>query len=189
MRTAILCTLIVALSAGLWACKKKPQSPKQDGDDKPGMTTGKTDTPRKAPVIGMAPATAAAACTKNAVTPGNPFKKEQFEVSVTAPAAAAVGSAAQAEVVVVPKAGHKYNLKYDTELVLKKLSEGVDVERKTYENKHAAERTKDRLRIAVKYTPKAAGKKVLQGVLDFSVCTPKLCVTEEACVAWETTAK
>ena len=189
MRTAILCTLVFALTGGLWACKKKPQSPKIDGDDKPGMMTASPGDSMKAPTIGKAPASAAAACKKNAVTPGKPFTKKQFEVSVKAPGEAALGKAAVAEVVVIPKGGHKYNVKYDTELIFKKLSAGVTVERKTYENKHAAERTKQRLRIAVRYTAKAAGKKVLQGVLDFSACTPKLCITEEVCVAWETTVK
>jgi hypothetical protein len=195
MRKVSLGTLALVVAVGLVGCKKAPQSPKKSGDDMSAPTAeGMTDDMRAAPRPGAtpaaAPANAAAACKKDAARPGKTFASKEYVVTVTANSAAAVGKAAEAVVLVAPKGGYKINMKYDHELILKRMSAGVAPERKTYENKHAAARDKAGLKFVVKYTPSAAGLKVLQGVLDFSVCTPKLCVNkDDLCVSWETTVK
>jgi len=55
------------------------------------------------------------------------------------------------------------------------------------DNAAAAERSAKGLKFVVAYTPITPGKRALTGELDFSVCTPKACITEQLCVAWETT--
>lgn len=193
MRKILLVTLplLVALSAA--GCKKAPKSPKQSGDELAG--TDMTAMPptsgdmRVAPK-GPGPASAAAACKKDTARPGKSYGAKEYDVTVTAPAEAAQGKAAQAVIAVTPKGGYKVNMKYDHELALKRMSTGVKPEHKTYENKHATQRDKAGLKFVVKYTSSAAGKKVLQGVLDFSVCTPKLCVNkDDLCVSWESAVK
>lgn len=191
MRKILLSTLPLLVALSVAGCKKAPQSPKQTTDDMGAvatMTTGGDDM-RAAPRAG-GPASAAAACKKDAARPGKGFGAKEYDVTVTAPAEAAPGKAAEAVITVIPKGGYKVNMKYDHELALKRLSAGVTPEHKTYENKHAAQRDKAGLKFVVKYTSTAAGKKVLQGVLDFSVCTPKLCVNkDDLCISWESTVK
>lgn len=191
MRTYSLGILALVTVVGLASCKKAPQSPKKSGDDMGATAAGDmAGDKRAAPSTGPAPATAAAACKKDAARPGKAFSGKEYEVTITAPAEAGQGKPAQAVVTVTPKGGYKINMKYDHELALKRLSAGVKPEHKTYENKHASQRDKAGLKFVVKYTGSAAGKKVLQGVLDFSVCTPKLCVNkDDLCVSWESTVK
>jgi hypothetical protein len=191
MRKVSLFTLALVAAVGLAGCKKAPQSPKAPGNDMSAPaamgTGGDMSTALKA---GPVPASAAAACKKDAVRPGKIFGTKEYDVTVTAPAEAGQGKAVLAVITVTPKGGYKINMKYDHELALKRMSAGVKPERKTYENKHAAQRDKAGLKFVVKYTGSAAGVKVLQGVLDFSVCTPKLCVNkDDLCVSWESTVK
>jgi len=191
MRTYSLGILALGIVMGLAGCKKAPQSPKKSRDQTAAFTAGgRADDMRAAPQTGTAPATAAAACKKDAAMPGKGFSGKEYEVTVTAPIEADQGKPAQAVITVTPKGGYKINMKYDHELALKRMSTGVKPEHNTYTNKHAAQRDKAGLKFVVKYTGAAAGKKVLQGVLDFSVCTPKLCVNkDDLCVSWESTVK
>lgn len=184
-------TLTLVLAAGLAGCKKAPQSPPPSGDDMSAPAAMAMDSDmRAAQKAGPAPASAAAACKKEAARPGTPYTTKEYAVTVTATPEAGPGKTAQAVVTVTPTGGYKINMKYDHELALKRMSAGVKPERKTYENKHAAKRDKAGLEFVVKYTAPGAGKKVLQGVLDFSVCTPKLCVNkDDLCVSWESTVK
>ncbi len=194
MTKAMLYTLTLVTTLAVAGCGKPTKSPKKSGDDMSApkaMTGGMESSPNMAaaPKAG-GPASAAAACKKDAVRPGKSFAAKEYDVTVTAPAEAAQGKAAQAVITVTPKGGYKINMKYDHELVLKSMSTGIKPEHKTYENKHATQRDKAGLKFTVKYTSSAAGKKVLQGVLDFSVCTPKLCVNkDDLCVSWESAVK
>lgn len=191
MRMVSLCTLGLVLAAGLAGCNKAPQSPKKSGDHMAvPATMGAVLDMRATPRPGPVPTTAAAACKKETARPGKTFSTKEYTVTVTAPGETDKGKAAKAVVAVTPRGGYKINMKYDHELALKRMSTGVKPERKTYENKHAAVRSKAGLKFVVKYTASAAGVKVLQGVLDFSVCTPKLCVNkDDLCVSWESTVK
>jgi len=194
MRKVSLCTLALVVAAGLVGCKKAPQSPKKSGDDMSAPTmagvSGMAEGMRAAPRPGPAPANAAAACKKDAVRPGKNFATKEYVVTVTATAEATQGKGAEAVILVAPRGGYKINMKYDHELVIKRMTSGAKTEHKTYENKHAATRDKKGLKFVVKYTTATAGLKVGQGVLDFSVCTPKLCVNkDDLCVSWESTVK
>lgn len=186
-----LCMLAFLMVGGVSSCNKAAKSPKKSGDDMGGPAIlGMAGGMRVAAKAGPAPTTAAAACKKDTARPGKSFSAKEYDVTVTAPAEAGQGTAAQAVVTVTPKGGYKINLKYDHELAMKRMTSGVRPEHKTYENKHATQRDKAGLKFVVKYTGSAAGKKVLQGMLDFSVCTPKLCVNkDDLCVSWESTVK
>jgi len=186
-----LATLALVLAAGLAGCKKAPQGPPRSGDDmSPPAAMAMDSDMRAAPKAGPAPTSAAAACKKDAARPGKSYITGEYTVTVTAPPAAGPGKTARAVVAVTPKGGYKINMKYDHELAIKRMSAGVEPEHKTYENKHATTRNKAGLEFEVKYTASTAGKKVVQGVLDFSVCTPKLCVNkDDLCVSWESTVK
>ena len=201
LATVFTFACVAILGIGLGACKKKPKDAKKTADNTPSMTSDGPMAMTPPPMAGMAgmapmtamapakaPTSAASACAKGGAHPGQTFSKDQFTVSVKAPAAAVSGAAAQAEITVVPKGGYKYNLKYPTELSLKFVPAGVDVARKLYEKGHA-KITKGQAQVVVAFTPRKAGKLVFRAEMDLSVCTPKLCVTEQACVAWETTAK
>lgn len=191
MRTVLLGTLALVVITGLASCKKSPQSPKKPGAEPSATTTkGMADDTGARARPSTAPANAAAACKKDAARPGKTFSSKEYAVTVTTTSEGGVGKATEAVILVAPNGGYKINMKYDHELILKTMSSGIKPERKTYENKHAAARDKAGLKFVVKYTPSTAGLKVVQGVLDFSVCTPKLCVNkDDLCVSWETTVK
>ncbi len=195
MRTVLLGTIALFVITGLVGCKKSPQSPKKSGDEASATPTP-TTTSSMADDMGARarpatpPANAAAACKKDAARPGKTFSSKEYVVTVTTTSEGSVGKATEAVILVAPKGGYKINMRYDHELILKTMSPGLKPERKTYENKHAAARDKAGLKFVVKVTPSTAGLKVVQGVLDFSVCTPKLCVNkDDLCVSWETTIK
>lgn len=181
-------TTIVFAGGGAPGCKKKEKKPAKTGNAPAAMQAIDAMDSMAPAMQAKGPATAEAACPKGA-RPGHPLKKETFEVTVQAPAQAAKGAAAKAEVLVVPRGDYKVNLKYPTSLALKPPPAGVALRQRKLEKAQATELTKARARFQVEYTPGTAGKKVLAGKLEFSVCTPKMCLEEETCVAWETTAQ
>ena len=183
-----LWALLASASAG---CGKKPVQ--KEGSPSGAMEPVGGGQHRRAPprdgAMRTPPQSAAAACAEGA-RPDHGVSKEQFEVSVKTPRETKVGEAAEAEITVLPKAGYKINLKYPSELELKRGSEGLTLPRKSFEKAHAKELTEARLRFVVAFTTTSAGTKVAHGELGFSVCTPKICITEpDFCIAWEVTAR
>lgn len=192
MKTTFVLALVSLLTLGLGGCKKKPK----DGAGAPGAMNAMGTT---APPDGMGgdvaarpravgAMSAAAACAKGA-RHDQAVDKTEYKLTITVPAEAKVGETVKAEITVAPKPGYKVNLKYPTELTLKPTV-GVDLPRTKYEKAHATTFTKKKLVFHVDLKATTAGKKVIAGELGFSVCTPKLCITEpDMCVAWEVTGK
>ena len=191
MKKTLTLTLVCLLTLAFSGCKKKP---KDQDKAKGGTDSMSMDAPAGGMGGDMAarPAggakSAAAACKKGA-RPDKAVEKPEYKLTIKVPASAKVGETVKAEIRVSPKAGYKVNLKYPTELVLKTAT-GVDLPKKKFEKGQAAKLTKEELVYQVDLKAKAAGKGVVAGELGFSVCTPKLCITEpDMCVAWEVTGK
>lgn len=183
------CTLILIPLLAISGCAKKNESKGKataGSEDRGTAPEARREAPREP---ARAARSAAEACAEGA-RPDHGVSKEQFEVTVKAPKAVKVGSAAEAEIVVTPKEGYKINLKYPTELALKTGSEGVSLPRSSFEKADAKELTVARLRYVAGFTATSAGTRVVRGELGFSVCTPKICITEpDFCVAWEVAAQ
>ncbi len=185
-----LMPLSAALFLALTCCGKDPKPAPRSGGEPAPSPMANPDPPRaSAPRVVNLPG-AAAACKNDAARPGQSFSTKEYEVTVTAPAEASLGKVTQAVITITPKGGYKINLKYDHELALKRISSGIKPGRSAYGNDQAARRDKKGMKFVVKYTGSEAGKKVLQGVLDFSVCTPKQCMNkDDLCVSWESAVK
>lgn len=186
----------VTLLAIVWifalsACEKKPpQGAEAQGADMASMEAPKARRTAPPPESRRAPARSAAEACAEGARPGSSYSKEQFEVTIKVPSSCKVGDAARAEIQVVPKSGYKMNLKFPSELSLKKGGDGVTLAKESFDKGDAKELTEATLRYEVTFTPTSAGTKVVQGELGFSVCTPKVCITEpDLCVAWEVVAQ
>ena len=144
-------------------------------------------TPDMAPAKPPAPGAGAADLCPGGLRPDQAITKDAYEVKIAAPAQGAANQESRAEITVVPKGEYHYNVKYDSALEMKPAPAGTTLPRAKLDNAAAAERTDKGLKFVVAYTPTTPGKRALTGELDFSVCTPKACITEQLCVAWETT--
>lgn len=189
MRTRIL--MLVGMSLLLSAgCNKKADKPSSPG----GEVGGAMNTPAPTRPRGLAArraaalASAAAACPKGA-WPGHALGQEAYTITVVAPKEAKVGAPVRAQVTVVPKAGYHVNQKYPASLTIQSAG-GLSFAKKSLDKGEAATLTKEKLTFGTSATVKSAGHHVVKAELSFSVCTPKLCLTEpDMCVAWELTAK
>ncbi len=192
MRSAVLLTLVTLLSFGPTGCKKKPRNEGKSPDQTTAMTgdmagdTAGGMAARPKAVSGYK--SAAEACAKG-VLPTRPVDKPEYKLTVQVPTEATVGQSTKATLTLVPKPGYKVNLKYPIELNLK-APDSVKLVRKKLNKTHAKTATHKELTFEVEFTHQVKGKQVVRGELGFSVCTPKLCITEpDMCVAWEVTAK
>jgi len=194
MRTRVLAVIALALllSAG---CGKKGASP--SGPGREVATAMGAHAPGQRRVSGArsaarreatGPVTASAACPKGAWS-GHPLQRDEYTITVTSPKEAKVGAQVQAVVTVLPKKGYHVNQKYPTSLTVQSAV-GLAMVRKSFEKSQVATLTREKLAYRVGATVKSAGHHVVKAELSFSVCTPKLCLTEpDMCVAWELTGK
>ena len=190
-RAVALLLLVGLLTPALAGCGKKPAP--EEGAPAAARDRGEAPRARRDPPRDEArvePARSAAEACAEGARPDHGVSKEQFEVIVKAPREAKVGEAVVAEIQVSPKTGYKMNLKYPTELSLKRGSDGLSFSRQSFDRTHAKELTLARLRYEASFTATSPGVKVVRGEIGFSVCTPKVCITEpDFCVAWEVTAR
>ena len=187
----VLVAVALAFPAG---CKKKPPKSSDPGREITAPS-GSMQSPATGPTTRRSPArraaapkSAQAACPKGA-WPGHALDRDAYTLTVTVPKEVAAGKAVAAEVTVVPKAGYKVNQKYPAELTVQSAA-GLAVPQKTLDKAKAATLNTHKLVFRVEATANAPGRYVVKGELGFSVCTPKLCLTEpDMCVAWEIAAK
>lgn len=188
MRKAACIPLMSLLLVGPGGCSKQSSEPEASAA-KPRARSAAAAGMRPAPRRRAAARSARAACAKGA-RPDQAVEKEQYRLTVKVPAAVRVGQTVNAQIEVTPKAGYKVNLKYPAELRLAAAPAGVKLPQRKLAKKQAAALTKERLRFEVPLQATDAGEHVVSGEVDFSVCTPKLCITEpDTCVAWEITGK
>lgn len=183
MKRSLLITVLVVV-AGPSGCAKKETAPAPGAGT---MTAGMAAPGDRAPAQPPAPGATAADLCPGGGRPDQAITHDAYEVKITAPAQGAANQEAKAEITVVPRGEYKYNEKYDSALEMKPAPAGTTLPRPKLDNAAAAERSVKGLRFVVAYTPTTPGKRALVGELDFSVCTPKACITEQKCVAWETT--
>lgn len=162
-------SLVLLLSVAFSACAK----------DKP-----KNDEPRAQEVA--AASAAAVASAAPAPEPAGPipplggaaeYHEPQFDITVRANPAYAVGKEGSFDIVVEPKGGYHTNDRYPYKLKLQ-TTDGVKFPADVV-NKDAVALEPMRATMKVSVTPTSAGEKQVGGQLSFSVCSAERCLIEK----------
>ncbi len=111
---------------------------------------------------------------------GATLKKKNYDLSLTGPAKLANKAKGTYEVVLIPRAPYKVNKLYPHRLTFGKVPSGLAVSPKILEKKDAAVFEPHKLVFRFEVTAQQEGPAVLEGLLKFSVCTPKFCETPKA---------
>ncbi len=177
------------VSMGLGGCGKKKQA--KQAEPKPRTIVVRQASTRP---TGARPASQAARPSQEAgqgvaeglgsrvelVVLGKGLDKKNYDLSVTGPARLAKGAKGTYEVVLVPKTPYKVNKLYPHQLVFQKVPSGLVLSRKVIPKKDAAVFQPHKLVFRFQVTAQQAGPALIEGLLKFSVCTPKFCETPKA---------
>jgi|SRR5688572_2537939 hypothetical protein len=155
-----------------------PLAAEPAGPTLPAAATAKSGAPDAAPPAEPAPAAAQAASR---------ITEESFELNFAGKPDYEAGKPGEATITLDAKPPFHVNDKYPYKFKLKETA-GLKFPNPVVA-KDAAKLEKQRMTMNVGFTPEAAGKHTISGVLQFSVCTDDKCLIEKRDLALEVQSK
>jgi hypothetical protein len=166
----------ILLAFAVAACSNETKTP--DTAPPPPAEAKATTTP---------PGSTGGAETKGAAA-GPRVEGQGFVVEVQQPAAAQVGAAATAQLVLKPTSGYHVNKEFPTQLEITAPA-GVDVPKAKLGPSDAARFEETGAEFAIGFTAKEAGAKKFTATFRFAVCTETTCDPKRETLAWNVDVK